>query len=121
MTGRSVDLWSSTNPDAAIPARVKLRVFERCGGKCALTGKKLMPGDAYDFDHIIPLALGGAHAEDNLQVVWREAHRKKTAADIGVIRKADRIRTKHLGLKPRSPAWGNKSRKLNGTVVEKAR
>lgn len=44
MTGRSVDEWHGANPDAHVPARVRLRVFERYGGKCWLTGRKIMPG-----------------------------------------------------------------------------
>lgn len=100
MTGRSVPEWFGASPDAAIPQRVKLRVWTRCGGKCALTGKKLRPGDAYDFDHITALCNGGEHREGNLQVVSREAHREKTAEDVKARSKADRIRAKHFGLAP---------------------
>ena len=97
---RSVPEWIGANDDAAIPKRVKLRIWERCGGRCAITGRKLLVGDAYDFDHIIPLALGGRHAESNLQIVARDAHREKTKADVADIAKARRIRAKHLGLAP---------------------
>lgn len=100
MTGRSVPQWVGPTPDAPIPTRVKLRIWERCGGKCALTGKKLMVGDEYDFDHIIPLAMGGDHAELNLHVVARAAHRLKSAEEAAVRAKCDRIRAKHLGIAP---------------------
>lgn len=99
MTGRSVPEWVATHPDQAIPPRVKLRIFERCGGVCALTGVKLRPGH-FDYDHIVPLILGGAHAESNIQCVSREAHREKTKDDVARKAKADRIRKKHLGLWP---------------------
>lgn len=102
MTGRSVPLWEGATPDAAIPARVRLRVFERHGGICALSGRKIMPGDAWDLDHRIPLSLGGRHAEDNLQPVLKDAHREKTKADVSAKAKADRIRAKHLGVWPKS-------------------
>lgn len=102
MTGRSVPLWSSDNPDAAIPKAVKARVWLRCEGKCALTGKKLRPGDPVDFDHIVPLSMGGEHSEANLQLVCRQAHREKTASEAPARAKADRIRAKHLGIYPRS-------------------
>lgn len=113
MTGRTVELWQGATPDAAIPARVRLRVFERHGGVCALTGRKIMPGDAWDLDHRVPLILGGRHAEDNLQPVLKEAHREKTKADVGAKAKADRIRKKHLGIWP-APARKIQSRPFPG-------
>lgn len=102
MTGRSLPEWVADHPDQAVPQRVKLRIWERCGGKCALTGKKLRPGDEYDFDHIVPLALGGAHRETNLRVVSREAHREKSKAEVSAKAKADRTRAKFLGIYPKS-------------------
>jgi len=102
VTGRSVSLWSSDNPDAAIPKAVKARVWLRCEGRCALSGRKLGPGDAVDFDHITPLSMGGKHAEDNLQLVSREVHRLKTAEEAAPRAKADRIFAKHNGLWPKS-------------------
>lgn len=102
MTGRSVPEWEGSTPDAAIPPRVKLRIWERCGGRCALTGRKLAVGEPFDFDHIVPLTLGGRHAEGNLQLVSREAHKAKTREDVTAKAKAERTRKKHLGLWPRS-------------------
>lgn len=102
MTGRSVPEWVGSTPDAAIPTRVKLRVWERCEGRCAITGAKLRPGDAYDFDHEKPLHLGGEHRESNLRVVSRQAHREKSAEEVSAKAKADRIRAKHLGVFPKS-------------------
>lgn len=99
---RSVDLWVGKDDDAAIPPRVKLRVWERCGGRCAITGRKLRPGDAYEFDHIIPLILGGAHAEANLQLVSREAHKEKTREDVAIKSKVARVRAKFLGVFPKT-------------------
>lgn len=98
---RAIDEWVAKHPDQEIPARVKLRIFERCQGRCALTGKKLGPGE-FDFDHIKRLRDGGEHRESNLHVVWRTAHREKTAEENSEGARADRIRKKHLGLWPRS-------------------
>lgn len=61
---RSVPIWSSDNHDAAIPRLVKARIFERQNGLCALSGRKLGVGAEWHFDHIIPLADGGRHADD---------------------------------------------------------
>lgn len=98
---RSVPEWVASHPDQAIPASVKLRVWNRCDGKCALTGRRLRVGDAYDFDHIRPLSMGGQHAETNLQLVGKEAHKEKSSAETTVRAKADRTRAKHLGVWPK--------------------
>ena len=95
--GRSVEEWVGATNDAEIPKRVKLRVWERCGGVCGLTGKKLRPGDGYDFDHIVALEDGGRHAESNLHVVWRPAHRLKTSAENTDRAIRRRKKAKHLG------------------------
>lgn len=96
---REVEEWRGKTDDSAIPPRVKLRVWTRCEGKCALTGRKLRPGDLHDIDHILALANGGEHRETNLQLVSREAHKVKTAADVATRAKTDRTRAKHLGIK----------------------
>lgn len=101
-TGRTVPEWQGATPDTPIPTRVKLRIWKRCGGRCALSGKKLMPGDAYDFDHIIALANGGRNVETNIQLVSREKHREKTRDDVAEKSKVARIRAKHLGVYPKS-------------------
>lgn len=102
MTGRSVPEWIGATPDSDIPKLVKARVWRRCNGKCALTGRKLTSKDDVDFDHIKPLSMGGRHAESNLQIVWRPAHRDKTAEEASPRAKADRNFLKHNGLWPKS-------------------
>lgn len=101
---RSVDLWVGATDDAAIPMRVRLRVFERFGGKCALSGRKIMPGDKWQIDHRIALINGGKHEEANLQPVLDAPHKAKTAADVAVKSKVARIKAKHLGIYPKSPS-----------------
>ncbi|MDP3492786.1 MAG: HNH endonuclease signature motif containing protein [Hyphomonadaceae bacterium] len=101
---RTVPEWQGASDDADIPARVKLRIWERCGGRCGLTGRKIMPGDARDYDHITPLWLGGRHAESNLHVVLKDAHKEKTKAEATVRAKINRVRAKHLGIYPPSRA-----------------
>lgn len=100
---RSVDEWVGATPDTPIPDRVKLRVFERQEGRCAITGKKLGVGET-DYDHIVRLrdwtGEGHGNRETNLQAVWRPAHREKSAREHSEGTKADRIRAKHLGIAP---------------------
>lgn len=119
-TKRSVPEWVGASPDSAIPLRVKLRIWNRCGGRCALTGKKIMPGELYDFDHTVALANGGLNAESNLRLVSRQAHREKTKADVAEKAKTDRMRMKHLGIrKPPTMGHPRLKRRFDGTVVER--
>lgn len=41
---REVPLWVGKTPDSQVPARVRLRVFEAHGGRCWISGRKIMPG-----------------------------------------------------------------------------
>lgn len=93
---RAVPEWIGATDDAAIPKRVKLRIFARCEGRCGLTGAKIKVGDAYDFDHITPLWENGQHRESNLQLALKEPHRRKSAEDQTRQAKSDRIRFKHI-------------------------
>lgn len=100
---RSVDLWTGKTDDTPIPPRVKLRVFERHGGVCHLSGRKIMPGDQWDCDHVVALINGGRNAEDNLAPALRDKHREKTAEDVALKSKVARVRAKHLGVWKRGP------------------
>lgn len=121
---RSVPNWVGATDDAKVPDRVKLRIFEREGGRCWLTGRKINPGDAWDLDHKIALCNGGTHSEDNLAPALREEHRKKTAEDVKMRAKADRVRKKHLGIhRPKYPMPGSKAsgwkKPLHGPAVRR--
>lgn len=92
--------WSSENPDARIPARVRRRLHDKQNGLCGICKLPLTNGRrAHHIDHIKRLEDGGSHAEHNLQVVHQHCHQVKTAGENSAQAKAARIRTKHLGLK----------------------
>lgn len=97
---RSVPLWVGATDDAKVPPRVRLRIFEREGGRCWISGRKIMPGDQWDLDHKVALINGGRHSEDNLFPALRDKHREKTAEDVAEKSKIARIRKKSLGLWP---------------------
>lgn len=121
---RSVDEWVASSPDAKIPDRVKLRVWEREGGRCYLTGKKIMPGDKYEYEHKLALCLGGEHRETNIALALSDAHKLKTADDVKMRAKSDRIRKKHLGIRKPSRMAGSRDSgikiKMDGTCVDRA-
>lgn len=56
---------------------------------CAICGA-LVRGDELEVDHKVPLALGGSHAEKNLQPLCRPCHLTKTAKDRADIAAAHR-------------------------------
>lgn len=99
---RSVPEWIGKSPDAAIPPRVRARVFDRYEGKCYLSGRKIQAGDQWDCDHVLALCNGGENRESNLAPVLRDKHREKTAEDVAEKAKVARMRAKHLGIYPKS-------------------
>jgi 5-methylcytosine-specific restriction enzyme A len=96
---RSTPEWIGKTPDAKIPDRVKLRIFEREDGKCHLSGRKIMPGDLWDLDHKVALINGGEHRESNLYPALRDKHREKTAQDVREKAVTARKRKKAIGIR----------------------
>lgn len=59
----------------AIPREVRLAVFTRDEGRCVECDSNF----DIQYDHIIPVALGGASTVDNLQILCADCNRKKGA------------------------------------------
>jgi 5-methylcytosine-specific restriction endonuclease McrA len=121
---REIPEWIGATPDSAIPRRVRLRVFERHGGICYLSNRKIQPGDKWEVDHVIPIVLGGENRENNLAPALTTEHRKKTAADVAQKSKERRVRAKHIGLhRPKAVMMGSRAsgwkKKLSGEVVRR--
>lgn len=124
MTKRTLPEWVGSTPDANIPARVRLRVFDAHGETCHLTGRKITAADQWDVDHVIALANGGEHRETNLAPALREAHRAKTSEDVKTKAKIERVRKKHLGITSKKATLpGSRGstlkRKINGQTVRR--
>ncbi len=119
LIGREPPEWIGSSPDAKIPDRVRLRIFERHGGICHLTGRKIRPGEAWDCDHVLALINGGEHREANLRPALRTAHRVKTAEDVRQKAKSARIRKRAAGIK--KPRTLRQWRKFDGTPVNAPR
>ena len=58
-----------------IPQDVKVIVWQRDGGRCVDCGSQT----DLEFDHIIPLALGGSNTVRNLQLLCASCNRRKGA------------------------------------------
>lgn len=59
-----------------ISDEVKVFVWNRDGGRCVACGSK----ERLEFDHVIPLALGGANTARNLQLLCETCNRAKGAS-----------------------------------------
>jgi hypothetical protein len=59
----------------AIPDDVKQYVWQRDGGRCRQCGSP----QELQFDHVIPVAMGGASTAENLQVLCGPCNRRKGA------------------------------------------
>jgi len=57
----------------AISDEVKMYVWKRDGGGCVECGSKIN----LEFDHIIPVSMGGSNTARNIQLLCEECNRKK--------------------------------------------
>lgn len=72
---QSVPIAAEREP---IPDNVKIFVWQRDKGRCVMCGSQ----EKLEFDHIIPLALGGSNTERNIQLLC-EKHNRNKGARIG--------------------------------------
>ena len=104
----------------------RLSLFLKRKGICSDCNRKIEAGKAWDIDHILPLAMGGTNAPENLQILCRPCHRSKTShSDIPCIAKTKRLKARHLGARAPStrPIPGSRrspwKRKMDGSVVRR--
>lgn len=101
--------------------RERVRLFDLHGGRCHICEQKIKVGEAYDLEHVVPWILTRDDSDDNVKPAHKSCHRAKTADDIAAIRKADRIRAKHINAMPKKAfpgGIGSKWKKrMNGEVV----
>ena len=106
-------------------ARAKAYRLLEFNGRCADCECKVGGAAGLDWDHIVPLELGGEDEIDNLQPLCKVCHKAKTRGDVQAIRKAERMRQREAGIKRtvRSTIPGSKAsefkRKLDGTVEKR--
>jgi len=112
---RSTEEWIASHDDQAIPARVKIRVFDRNDGKCCACTLSIQGKLRPAYDHIQALINGGSHRESNLQLLCVPCHALKTKADVAEKSVMARKRMRHLGIK--KPRTMTRWRKFNGEIV----
>lgn len=101
---RTVPEWIGATDDTAAPARVRVRVFERCGGRCGQCGRKIATGERWTLEHLIALINGGRNAESNLGVTCDWCLPEKNAADVAEKSRTYRKRAKAIGAhRPKQP------------------
>ncbi len=113
---RKVPEWIGKTHESSIPERVRLRVFDRFGGTCHRSGRKIRAGERWQCDHVIALINGGEHRESNLAPILVQPHKDKTSQDIKEKALVARKRKHHLGLKRARYKMGY--RKFDGRVVK---
>ncbi len=121
---RDVPEWIGKDDDAKIPPRVKDRVAQRAGDCCQTCSREIGGRLRAEFDHIIPLILGGKNREANLQLLCNECHGAKTKRDVKIKAKVARVRRRQkLGIKrPSQFACSTSSpwkKKVGGEVVRR--
>lgn len=99
------------DPRKAIPDAWKRAARERSGGVCAWLGCESK--GPFEYDHALCLALGGKHANDNIQPLCIPHHKIKTARDVKMIARAKRC-AGETGQRKRREARGGSSMKSRG-------
>ena len=116
---RSTDEWIGKTDDAPIPPRIRLRVFDRHGGVCHLSGRKIRVGEKWECDHIVALVNGGRHCESNFAPALIRPHKAKTREDVAEKSRVARKRKAHLGIRKKRSI--TRWRKFDGSIVTKPR
>jgi 5-methylcytosine-specific restriction endonuclease McrA len=109
----------------SLTSKERLRLFALHDERCHLCGGRIGVGEAWEVEHVIPLAMGGADDDANRKPAHVKCHRAKTTDDAANIAKAKRREAKHLGARPRPkrPIPGSKAsgwkKPLNGPAVRR--
>lgn len=107
-------------PRKAFTPKQRAEVLLANGGRCYLSGAKIAAGDAWDVEHVIPLAQGGTNAPGNLKPALKDPHKVKSAKDAADTAKARRLAGETCTAEParklQGRGFGTTNRKMNGTI-----
>jgi hypothetical protein len=74
-------------------------ILERSNHKCEFCSKDVKFKHEFDIDHKIPVMVGGdISSKDNLQILCKKCHRKKTNLDILVINQLKKMKIIQKGV-----------------------
>lgn len=110
----------TTRRKAMSPSR-RLRIWEEHGGICCLCQTKIDGvREEWTVEHLRALGLGGEDDDKNCAPAHERCRRQKDKVDVKAISKAKRVKSKHLGLKPKSSLSNARFKRLmDGTVVDR--
>lgn len=91
----------------------RVRLFELHAGECHLCRQKIKVGEAWELEHIVPWELTRDDSDENVKPAHASCHKAKTATDTRGIRKADRVKAKHIGVKKPSSFPKREGMKFN--------
>lgn len=117
--------WIGKDDNEPVPPRVRVRQFERDGGKCRSCGVTIRAGMAWQCDHVTAIANGGENRERNLQTLCGPCHGLKTRSDVAAKAETYRKRSKHLGVhKTSRPMPGSRAsgwrKRMSGEVERRS-
>lgn len=80
-----------------LTSKARGECFLEAKGLCHICGFKIETGQAWEVEHVIPLAIGGDDTPENRRPAHVKCHKTKTSKDRTTISKTERMRLKHLG------------------------
>lgn len=103
--------------------RTKLEAFTRANGRCEKCSARLSPGNI-EYHHAKEAAFEGPATLENCTVLCKTCHREITNQRAAVIAKSNRVRAKHLGIRPQRPSFQTNrnaafKKRMDGTVVRR--
>ena len=102
---RAVPEWIGKTDDTSAPSSVRDRISRKSDDCCVRCSRKIGGKLRPEFDHAVPLILGGQNRESNLQLLCNECHGLKTKLDVKIKAKVARVRKK-LVLRDNKPSRG---------------
>lgn len=96
---REIPEWIGKSADSVVPPRVRVRIFQRYGGRCCCgCNRPIRPGESWDAEDTVAIINGGERRESNLKPWLSEHHKTKTRADVAEKSKVYRKTAKHIGI-----------------------
>jgi RNA-directed DNA polymerase len=79
--------WAKRTDKSPLIPPIKARLIREQNGRCGICGQYFRPDDIIERDYILPKALGGKNICENVHVVHRHCHLKKTSGEMLEIRR----------------------------------